>query len=102
MVPGEPRPAPRRTTSITTVQRWVLSALVLVTANLLAGGLIVIAVTTSASQPGTRIGLLIDAAAISTAAVVGCLLIHRRRPVSWWLLAGPVPALIGAFLCFAG
>lgn len=100
MVPGEPRPVPRRTTSITTVQRWVLSTLAFVIIELMAGGVALTAVVSDASRPGPRIGLLIVAGGFGTVAVVACLLIHQRSPLSPWLLAGLLPSLVGAYFCF--
>lgn len=101
MVPGQPRPASRRTTSITTVQRWVLSSLAFVTIEHLAAGIVLAAVVADPSRPGSRIGLLIVAAGFGTVAVVAVLLIHQRRPLSPWLLAGLLPTAVGAYLCFA-
>lgn len=100
MVPGEPRPAPRRTMSVTTVQRWVLSSLAFLTIEHLAAGIVVAAVVTDPSRPGARIGLLVVAAGFGTVAVAACLLIHQRRPLSVWLLAGLLPTLVGAYLCY--
>lgn len=101
MVPGEPRPVPNRTTSITTVQRWVLSSLTFVTIEHMAAEVVLAAVVADPSRPGTRIGLLAVAAGFGTVAVVACLLIHQRRPLSIWLLAGLLPSLVGAYLYFA-
>ena len=103
MVPGEPRPAPSRTMSITTVQRWVLSSLAFLTIEHLAAGIVVAAIVTDPSRTSDRIGLLIVAAGFGTVAVAvaACLLIHQRRPLSGWLLAGLLPSLVGAYLCFA-
>lgn len=101
MVPGEPRPASGQGMSITTVQRWVMSSLALLTIEHLAGGIVVAAVFTEPSRPGARIGLLCIAAAFGTLGVVACLLIHQRHPLSWWLPLGLLPSLVGGYLCFA-
>lgn len=87
--------------SITTVQRWVLSSLAFLTIEHLAAGIVVAAIVTDPSRTGDRIGLLIVAAGFGTVAVAACLLIHQRRPLSAWLLAGLLPSLVGAYLCFA-
>lgn len=100
MVPGEIRPMARGGTSITTVQRWVMSSLAFVTIEHMAAGVALAAVVSDPSRPGARIGLLIVAAGFGTLAVVTCLLIHQRNPVSPWLVAGWLPSLVGAYLCF--
>jgi hypothetical protein len=101
MVPGEPRPAASQGMSITTVQRWVMSSLAFLTIEHLSAGIVVAAVFTDPSRPGTRIGLLVVAAGFGTVAVVASLLIHQRHPLSWWLLLGLLPSMVGAYVCFA-
>lgn len=101
MVPGEPRPIPRGATSITTVQRWVMSSLAFLTIEHLAAGIALAAVLSDPARPGARIGLLIVAAGFGIVAVVAGLLIHQRNPLSPWLLAGLLPSLVGAYFCLA-
>lgn len=100
MVPGQPRPVPHRQTSITTVQRWVLSSLAFFTIEHMAGGVVLAAVFTDPSKPGTRIGLLVVAGGFATVAVSAPLVIHQKRLPSLWLLLALVPPLVGAYFCF--
>ena len=97
MTPGQPRP-PQRSTSLTTVQRWVMSSLSAVTILHLSAGLVVAAYF--AKPLDSRIGLLVVAGVFGMLAFVAALLIHRRSPVSPWLLVGLLPALVGAYLMF--
>ncbi len=84
--------------SLTAVQRWVMSSLTAVTILHLSVGLVVAAYFSDRTD--ARIGLLVISAAFGVIAFEAALLIHRRRPVSWWLLAGLVPPLLGAWLVF--
>ena len=97
MVPGQPRPAQRQT-SITSVQRWVMSVLVTTTILHLAAGLVVAAYF--ARPTSSQVGLLVISAAFGVLAFESAVLIHRRPPLSWWLLPGLVPAIVGAFWIF--
>jgi hypothetical protein len=97
MTPGQPRPQQRHT-SLTTIQRWVMSTLVTTTILHLAVGLVVAAYF--ADRLDAQIGLLVIAGAFGVIAFEAALLIHRHRPVSPWLLPGLLPALVGAYLIF--
>ncbi len=97
MTPGQPRPQQRHT-SLTSIQRWVMSSLVTTTILHLAVGLVVAAYF--AERLDAQVGLLLIAGAFGVIAVEAALLIHRHRPVSWWLLPGLLPALGGAYLIF--
>jgi hypothetical protein len=97
MTPGQPRPA-QRSTSLTTVQRWVMSSLSAITILHMSAGLVVAAVVSD--RLGSQIGLLLIGAAFGILAFVAALLIHRRNPLSPWLLVGLLPALVGAYLIF--
>ena len=98
MTPGQPRPAQRYSTSVTSVQRWVMSSLVTTTILHLAAGVVVAAYFSD--RLDAKIGLLVISAIFGVLAFEAALLIHRQRPVSWWLLPGLVPALVGAYLLF--
>lgn len=100
MVPGQPRPQPTGGMSITTVQRWVLSSLALITIEHLAGAIVLAAVLTDASRTGTRIGLLIVATGFALVGVAAARLIHQRTPLSPWLLLAAIPGAVGAWFCF--
>lgn len=83
---------------ITRVQQWVLSVLVATTILHFAVGLAIAGVYADGSRPGAGIGLNVLAAICGVGAVIAARLIHRRSPLSWWLLLGPVPGIIGAWL----
>lgn len=100
MVPGQPPPSPRSAMSITTVQRWVLSSLAFLTIYHFAAGIVLAAVVTDPGETGSRIGLLVVASVCGTLAVVAALLIHQRRILTPWLLLGPLPSLVGVWVCF--
>ncbi len=98
MTPGHPRPPQRNSMTLSSVQKWVMSTLVATTIMHLSVGLVVAAYF--APRLDGRIGLLVISAAFGLIAFGAALMIHRRRPLSWWLLPGLVPALVGAFLIF--
>ena len=79
---------------------WVASVLVVTTLEHLAGGVVVIAVFTDDARLDARIGLNVIAAVIGCLAVAVARLIHHRNPLSWWLLPGLLPGLVGAWLTF--
>jgi hypothetical protein len=87
--------------SLTKVQRWVISVLAVTTILHLAGGVALVAIFVDDSRLDARIGLNIIAGVIGVLAVAAGLLIHGKRPLSWWLLLGLVPGLVGAWLTFA-
>ena len=98
MTPGQPRPQQRYSTSLTSVQRWVMSTLVATTILHLAIGMVVAAYFSD--RLDSQIGLLVIAALFGLIAFGAALLIHKRSPWSLWLLPGLLPALVGAYLLF--
>ena len=98
MTPGQPRPAQRYSTSLGSVQKWVMSTLVAITILHLSAGVVVAAYFSD--RMDSKIGLLVISAAFGLLAFEAALLIHRHRPVSWWLLPGLLPALVGGYLIF--
>ena len=84
--------------SLTNVQRWVMSVLAVTTILHLAAGLVVAAVFMDPDRVDARIGLNVIAAVIGVLSVATGLLIHRRSPLSPWLLLGLLPGVIGAWL----
>ena len=75
------------------VQRWVISALVMTVACLLAGGLAVLSAVSE--RPGARPGLLIISGVTGVFAVVGVRLINTKSVLTAWLALGTLPALVG-------
>jgi hypothetical protein len=86
--------------SLTQVQRWVISVLAVTTIGHLAGGVALLAIFSDEDRLDARIGLNIIAAFIGVVAVATGLLIHGKRPLSWWLLVGLLPGVVGAWFTF--
>lgn len=101
--PNAPRPVrdhAAEAKSLTRVQRWVMSALVVTTIFHLVMGLIIAALFLDDPRPGARVGLCLIAGAFGVIAVALGLMIHGRRPVSPWLLLGLVPSAVGIVLAY--
>ena len=86
--------------SLGKVQRWVISVLAVTTILHLAAGVALVAVFVDDSRLDARIGLNVIASVIGVFAVAAGLLIHGKRPLSWWLLLGLLPGLVGAWFTF--
>jgi hypothetical protein len=80
------------------VQRWVLSALLLTVATLLASGVAIEAVTSD--RAGDRAGLLVIAGVIGLMAMAGVRAINEKSIATPWLLAGLLPAAVGWYFVF--
>ena len=99
-------PAPRRDLaaerrSLTHVQQWVLSVLAVTTILHMSGGLIIAARFLPEERgAGAQVGLNVIAGAFGVMAVAVGLAIHRRSPLSPWLLFGVLPGVLGAWLTF--
>jgi hypothetical protein len=102
--PHAPRPrrdlaAERR--SLTHVQQWVLSVLAVTTILHMSAGLILAARFLPEERgTGAQVGLNVIAAAFGVMAVAVALAIHRRSPLSPWLVVGVVPGIVGAWITF--
>jgi hypothetical protein len=96
MTPGQPRPQNREPMSLGRVQRWVLSTLAATTILHLSVGLMVAAAF--ADRRDARVGLLVIGTVFGVIAVAAALVIHRKRPLSPWLLLGLLPGAVGAWL----
>ena len=95
--PTNPRPPQRYSTSLSTVQTWVLSTLAVATILHMSVGLVFAAAYVDDDRPDARIGLLVIAGLFGVVSIAAGLAIHRRRILSWWLLLGWIPALVGAY-----
>ena len=84
--------------SLTRVQRWVMSVLLVTTILHLSAGMAIASVVADRARLDARIGLNVLAAVTGVVAVVVGRLIHQRRPLSTWLLLGVVPGVVGAFV----
>ena len=101
MDPNAPRPvrdADRAERSLTSVQRWVMSALALTTILHLCAGLILAAMFLDDPRPGARVGLNLIAAAFGLMAVAGFRGIHGKPILSPWLALGLLPGVVGLWL----
>jgi hypothetical protein len=87
--------------SLTNVQRWVMSVLVVTTILHFAFGLAVAAVFIDDARLDARIGLNVLAAVTGVMAVVAGRAIHGRSLLSPWLALGVVPGVAGAVVTFA-
>lgn len=84
---------------ITKVQRWVASAVLFVVGMGLSIPLAWVSPhmdREKAAPPGASPGLWVMSGVTGLATVAGILLIHRRFPLSPWLLLGLIPAAIAA------
>lgn len=86
--------------TLTQVQRWVMSVLAITTIFHLSAGLVVAAFYVDATRADARIGLMVIAGLFGVLAVFTGLALHGRPAVSWWLLLGWVPTLVGVWLMF--
>jgi hypothetical protein len=95
MDPDNPQRPSVESLEITRVRQWVLSVLVVTTILHLSAGLAIAGVFADGSRPGAGVGLNILSAVCGVGAVVAARLIHRRTPLSVWLLPGVLPGLVG-------
>jgi hypothetical protein len=84
--------------SLTQVQRWVMSALAVVTILHLSVGLVIGAWFIDESADVSRFGLCVIGGLFGVVAAAVGLLIHQK-PMSWpWLTLGFLPGLVGVVL----
>jgi hypothetical protein len=95
MDPAHPQRSSVDSREITRVRQWVLSVLVTTTVLHLSAGLAIAGVFADGSRPGAGVGLNVLASVCGVGAVLAARLIHGRKPMSWWLLLGLVPGLVG-------
>lgn len=81
------------------MQRWVASALTLTTAFVWSVGMVLGALfTIDQNRRGAQIGILVMAAIVGTAAIVGVRIINQLTWRTPWLLAGLVPSAVGTLV----
>jgi hypothetical protein len=95
MDPANPQRSSVESREITKVQQWVLSVLVATTVLHLSVGLAVAGVFSDGSRAGAGVGLNILASVSGVGAIAAARVIHRRSPLSWWLLLGLTPGVVG-------
>ncbi|GAA1949533.1 hypothetical protein GCM10009798_05920 [Nocardioides panacihumi] len=85
--------------SLTNVQRWVMSVLVVFTIAHLAIGIAIAANTVPDDALAARIGLSVISCAFGVIGVAAGILIHGNRPFARrfapWLALGLLPGLVG-------
>lgn len=101
MDPNQPRPvrdSAAEAQSLSNVQRWVMSALVVTTIFHLVMGLIIAALFIDDPRPGAQVGLCLIAGAFGMIAVALAFVIHGKFPLTPWLLVGLIPSTVGIVL----
>jgi hypothetical protein len=84
--------------SITQVQQWVLSVLAGTVIEHFAAGLAVAAIFSD--EPDARVGLNVLAGITGVMGVAAFRALRGKRLLSAWLLLGPLPGVVGAWLTF--
>lgn len=87
---------PRNDASLTKVQRWVMSVLVVTTMLHLVVGLVIAAAAVDVHSG--KVGLLVIAAVFGVLGLAGAFLLHGRSALSPWLVLGVVPSVVGALV----
>ena len=100
MDPDNPRPAPSGSMSLSQVQKWVMSVLVVTTLLHLVVGLVAAAAVVDDDRLDAEIGLLIIAGAFGVLGIAAALAIHQKPLLSPWLLLGLIPAALGTYFVF--
>lgn len=105
MDPANPRrevvkPTSRSGMGLEPVQKWVLSVLAATTIGHMGLGLMIASLYVDESRTDAQIGLNVLAAAFGVLAVLVFRAIHQFRLLSWWLLLGLVPGIVGVWLVF--
>ncbi|CAA9385499.1 MAG: hypothetical protein AVDCRST_MAG47-2510 [uncultured Nocardioidaceae bacterium] len=98
MTPGQVRPQPARSMSLSAVQKWVMSTLAVSTLLHMAVGLVFAAYYVD--ERSSKIGLLVIAGAFGLISMASGLLIHRKSLVHPMMLLGLLPPLAGAWWIF--
>ncbi|HEX4190395.1 MAG TPA: hypothetical protein VHZ06_05315 [Marmoricola sp.] len=93
-----PEERARELQSLNRVRQWVMSVLLVTTLFHLAVGLVIAALFTDHDRVDARVGLNVIAAILLTAAIGAARVIHKKSPVSAWLLLGLVPSAVGLYL----
>jgi hypothetical protein len=100
--PANPRPpTPARSgMSLTNVQQWIMSTLAVSTILHFSAGLVLAAFYVGDDRLDAQIGLLVIAGLFGVLSVAAGAGIHRRPLLSWWLLLGWIPTVVGVYLLF--
>jgi hypothetical protein len=87
---------------LTQVQRWVVSALAVVTILHLSAGMVIAAYFMDQDALVSRLGLCVIGGAFGVVAAGVGRLIHQKQVLSPWLALGLLPGLVGTVLVLAG
>ncbi|MGZ0153491.1 hypothetical protein ACXJJ3_40940 [Kribbella sp. WER1] len=85
---------------IETVQKWVASVILFHVGSVPAVSLAVYSIGFARHDRGRGIGLWLMSAVIGLVTIAGMRLIHRRNPLSLWLLVGILPTVVTGFWIF--
>ncbi|HEY0905530.1 MAG TPA: hypothetical protein VGE14_16740 [Marmoricola sp.] len=96
--PRRPRNLQQERKDLTRVQQWVMSTLFVTTILHLAAGLVIAAMFLDERGTGAQVGLCVIAGAFGVIAVAAGFAIHRKSPLTPWLLVGTLPTLVGVWL----
>ncbi|MDN4162198.1 hypothetical protein [Nocardioides abyssi] len=111
--PDNPRPArptrPRKDGKpgktggmpIEVVQRYVLSVLAATTILHMSVGLVLAGLVIDDEFRVSQIGLCVLGGTFGVLAVAAALAIHKKSPLSPWLLLGTIPGIVGVWLVLA-
>ena len=99
MDPNNPRPSVRQgAMDVSHVQKWVMSTLAVTTILHLSFGIIIAAALVEEGRLDAKIGLLVISGVFGVLSVLTGLAIHQKPLITAWLLLGPIPAVVGAFV----
>jgi hypothetical protein len=84
--------------SLTQVQQWILSVLAFTVIEHFAAGLAVAAIFSD--KQDARVGLNVMAGITGVFAVLAFRALRAKTILSPWLLLGPLPGVVGAYLTF--
>jgi len=100
MDPSQPRKptSPEDLARLDRVQKWVLSVLAVTTIGHLALGLVLAALLITEDNRGAQVGLCVIAGVTGMVAVAAGFAIHRKSPLTPWLLLGLAPGVVGLVL----
>lgn len=84
--------------ALTHVQRWVVSVLAVFTIAHLSIGMVLASLIVQSTATASRVGLNVIAGMFGLVAVGVGFVIHRKSPVTPWLLLGLVPMVVGLWI----
>ncbi|WP_125569831.1 hypothetical protein [Nocardioides baekrokdamisoli] len=84
--------------ALTHVQRWVVSVLAVFTIAHLSIGLVIASLIVVGQSNTPRIGLNVIAGMFGLVAVAVGFVIHKKSPLTPWLLLGLIPMIVGLWI----